>query len=319
MTEGDEESELSIESYSLLMLNYMLARVKFTSKHYHINTGDIAVLKFEDHEVRFPIAIKQPQLPILYDMGKDINSQVTIITKTFLRYNYLDVLIKSIRKFYSSIKIIIADDSSKPQSVSGENIQHYIMPPGQGWFAGRNLAVSQVTTKYFLWVDDDFVFTKNTKIEQLVKVMEGIPELDVASGSVTTEQVFFTLHYHEGQEMDGGCLSRTSKSRFHVIPGWPRCSLTSGVVNFFLARTDAVRRVGFDPKLQKDDASEFFMDGLGSLLVATCNHVTIDLQTNTTNKDEALYKRYRNPGKGDVRFKEKLHFFKNNLKCVRFG
>lgn len=49
----------------------------------------------------------------------------------------------------------------------------------QGWFAGRNLAVSQVTTKYFLWVDDDFVFTENTKIEKMVEVMEAVPELDV--------------------------------------------------------------------------------------------------------------------------------------------
>lgn len=51
----------------------------------------------------------------------------------------------------------------------------------QGWFAGRNLAVSQVTTKYFLWVDDDFQFTENTKIEKLVEVMEAVPELDVVS------------------------------------------------------------------------------------------------------------------------------------------
>lgn len=42
----------------------------------------------------------------------------------------------------------------------------------QGWFAGRNLAVSQVTTKYVLWVDDDFIFTANTKLEKLVDILE---------------------------------------------------------------------------------------------------------------------------------------------------
>ncbi len=42
----------------------------------------------------------------------------------------------------------------------------------QGWFAGRNLAVSQVTTKYVLWVDDDFIFTANTKLERMVDVLE---------------------------------------------------------------------------------------------------------------------------------------------------
>lgn len=42
----------------------------------------------------------------------------------------------------------------------------------QGWFAGRNLAVSQVTTKYVLWVDDDFLFTANTKLEKMVDILE---------------------------------------------------------------------------------------------------------------------------------------------------
>lgn len=42
----------------------------------------------------------------------------------------------------------------------------------QGWFAGRNLAVSQVTTKYVLWADDDFIFTANTKLERMVDILE---------------------------------------------------------------------------------------------------------------------------------------------------
>lgn len=51
--------------------------------------------------------------------------------------------------------------------------------------------------------------------------------------------------------MEGGCLYRKSNAKFHSLPGYPQCSLASGVVNFFLARTDAVQRVGFDPKLQR--------------------------------------------------------------------
>ncbi|XP_034568207.1 beta-1,4 N-acetylgalactosaminyltransferase 2-like [Notolabrus celidotus] len=319
ITEGEDGDLLFIESYSLVMINYILAQVTYTSKVYHIHTGDLAIFKFENHEAVFPITIKQPQMPVLYDMGTDISSHVTITTKTFLRYSNLDVLIKSIRSFYSKIPIIIADDSFDPEKITGENIQHYIMPPAQGWFAGRNLAISQVTTKYLLWVDDDFVFTEKTKIEELVNIMEGVPELDVLGGSVEGKQFYFTLVYDEGQEMDGGCLLRKSNRRFLQLPGYPHCSLTSGVVNFFLARTDAVQRVGFDPKLQRVAHSEFFMDGLGSLMVASCNHVAIGHQPRSSNKDNARYQHYRKPGKEDERFKEKLHFFKNHLKCVLFG
>lgn len=50
-----------------------------------------------------------------------------------------------------------------------------VPPRPQGWFAGRNLAVSQVTTKYVLWVDDDFIFTARTRLERLVDVLERTP------------------------------------------------------------------------------------------------------------------------------------------------
>lgn len=35
--------------------------------------------------------------------------------------------------------------------------------------------MSQVTTKYVLWVDDDFVFTARTRLEKLVDVLEKTP------------------------------------------------------------------------------------------------------------------------------------------------
>ncbi|XP_019213818.1 beta-1,4 N-acetylgalactosaminyltransferase 2 isoform X3 [Oreochromis niloticus] len=284
------KNKLIIESRSLVTLNNLLAKVSYTSTDYHINTGDL-----------------------------DISSQVTITTKTFQRYKHLRVLLDSIRQFYSNIKIIVADDSLETEHITGENIQHYIMPPAQGWFAGRNLAVSQVTTKYFLWVDDDFVLTEKTKIENLVEVMEAMPELDVVGGSVKGNQFYFALIYEEGEEIEGGCLYRKSGGKFQSLPGYPQCSMTSGVVNFFLARTDAVQRVGFDPKLQRTAHSEFFMDGLGTLLVATCGDVSIDHQLTTSENKSPLYNKFRYPGQGDVEFKLKLHFYKNHLKCIKYG
>ncbi|KAM7372657.1 hypothetical protein PAMP_009809 [Pampus punctatissimus] len=314
--QGDGETELTVESNSLEVLNNLLSNMFYTSTVYHIHTGDLVSFTFENHEAWFPIIIKQPKMPVLYDMGTDISSHVTITTKTFVRYPQLKVLLSSIRLFYSNIKVIIADDSFKPEKITGENIQHYIMPPAQGWFAGRNLAVSQVTTKYFLWVDDDFVFTEKTKIEKLVEVMEAVPELDMVGGAVQRNQFYFSLIYEEGEDGDGGCLHRKSKMKFHSLPSYPQCSLASGVVNFFLARTDAVQRVGFDPKLQRVAHSEFFMDGLGSLLVATCSHVSIGHQRLKHNNQ---YVHYRHPPKKDENMKKQLQFFKNYLKCVRFG
>ncbi|XP_041659319.1 beta-1,4 N-acetylgalactosaminyltransferase 2-like [Cheilinus undulatus] len=316
---GDGKEMLMIESKNLDSLNYMLTKVSYQSIIYHVHTGDLVTVSYEHHKVVFPVTIKLPKVPVLFDTGKDINSQVTITTKTFIRYYNLRMLIKSIRGFYPNITIIIADDSFEPQPVTGENVRQYIMPPGQGWFAGRNLAVSQVMTKYFLWVDDDYEFTEKTKIEKMVEVMEANPELDVLGGSVTENRFFFSVIYEEGNEIEGGCLYRKSGGSFTPLPGFPGCYLVSGVVNFFLARTDSLQKSGFDPRLQRVAHSEYFIDGAGSLMVASCGDVIVGHQTTKSKEDAARYERYRNPGRDDWMFKDRLLFYKNNLKCMHWG
>ncbi|XP_016124464.1 beta-1,4 N-acetylgalactosaminyltransferase 1-like [Sinocyclocheilus grahami] len=312
--EGQGQSNLTISSNNLTQLNDLLSRVTYTSTIYHIRTSDLVHFSFEDHEAMFPIMIRRPSVPVLYDPGNDVNSQVTIITKTFLRYKELNVLIKSIRKFYPKIKIIVADDSLKPEHVSGNNIEHYIMPPAQGWFAGRNLAVSQLTTKYFLWVDDDFVFLNDTRIESFVEIMEAVPELDILGGEVSGDQFYFVLEFDEGDETDGGCLRRIK--RFHQpLPGYDGCFLVDGVINYFLARTDAVRSVGFDPFLKRVGHTEFFIDGLGKLLVASCKGLSVSHQT---HRAQDKYDSYRNQGKLEEVRKLAHHFFKNYLNYIKY-
>uniref|UniRef100_A0A672S574 Beta-1,4-N-acetyl-galactosaminyl transferase 2, tandem duplicate 1 n=1 Tax=Sinocyclocheilus grahami TaxID=75366 RepID=A0A672S574_SINGR len=298
--EGQGQSNLTISSNNLTQLNDLLSRVTYTSTIYHIRTSDLVHFSFEDHEAMFPIMIRRPSVPVLYDPGNDVNSQVTIITKTFLRYKELNVLIKSIRKFYPKIKIIVADDSLKPEHVSGNNIEHYIMPPAQGWFAGRNLEIWQLTTKYFLWVDDDFVFLNDTRIESFVEIMEAVPELDIVS--------------MKGYETDGGCLRRIR--RFHQpLPGYDGCFLVDGVINYFLARTDAVQSVGFDPFLKRVGHTEFFIDGLGKLLVASCKGLSVSHQT---HRAQDKYDSYRNQGKLEEVRKLAHHFFKNYLNYIKY-
>ncbi|KAK1906603.1 Beta-14 N-acetylgalactosaminyltransferase 2 [Dissostichus eleginoides] len=235
---GNGESRLMMESSSLETLNELLAYVSYTSTVYHIHTGDLASFQFEDHEGVFPITIKQPQPPVLYDMGTDINSQVTITTKTFLRYRELNRLLKSIRQFYKDIEVIIADDSFVTKKITGNHTISSCLQERAGLLAGTWRPPRSPPT----WWE-----SKRSQFD-------------------------FSLRYEEGDEMEGGCLNRKFKSRFQSLPGYPQCSVVSGVVNFFLARTDAAKRVRFDPQLKRIGHSEFFIDGLGSLMVATCGH-----------------------------------------------
>ncbi|XP_056609772.1 beta-1,4 N-acetylgalactosaminyltransferase 2-like isoform X4 [Triplophysa dalaica] len=297
---GQNKSELTITSANLPQLNNLLSRVTYTSTIYHIRTSDLVRFSYENHKVTFPILIRRHTVPVLYNPGNDINSLVTIATKTFLRYKQLHVLLKSIRRVYPKIKIIIADDSLKPESISGDNIEQYIMPPAQ------------------------------------------------VGGVVGGDQFHYTLEYVEGD--DGGCLKRFEGRHHSPLPGHDGCFFVDVVVNFFLARTDAVRRVGFDPFLKRVahtvplktnfkhcnmyillisssfllfcihtfipcSSSEFFIDGIGKLMVVSCKHLSIGHQTHEEQKE---YDSYRNQRIEEEKIKLAHHYFKNYLKCMKY-
>ncbi|KAI4556276.1 hypothetical protein MJG53_015228 [Ovis ammon polii x Ovis aries] len=246
---------------------------------------------------KFPVTIRFPVMPKLYDPGPErkLRNLVSIATKTFLRPHKLKTMLQSIRVYYPDLTVIVADDSKEPLEINDSYVEYYTMPYGKGWFAGRNLAISQVTTKYVLWVDDDFLFNDKTKIEVLVDVLEKT-ELDVVGGSVLGNVFQFKLFLEHSK--NGDCLHRRTGS-FGPLDGFPNCVVTSGVVNFFLAHTERLQRVGFDPRLHRVAHSEFFIDGLGSLLVGSCSDVIIGHQPHSSVADpelaalEKTYRRYR--------------------------
>ncbi|KAM9616098.1 beta-1,4 N-acetylgalactosaminyltransferase 1 [Morphnus guianensis] len=262
---GEGQPRLSLAAAHLDHLNRQLQFVTYTNTLFHPDTADIVQFSTDGHDAAFAIRIRHPPTPRLYgpgppgdgdgdgDGGYNITALVTIATKTFLRYDKLRGLIASIRRFYPSVTIVVADDSQRPEPLQGPHLEHYLMPFGKGWFAGRNLAVSQVTTKYVLWVDDDFIFTPRTRLEKLVDVLEKT-SLDLVGGAVR-EITGYTTTYRQRLSVRGGgaggdCL-RTRPGFHHRLAGFPACVVTDGVVNFFLARTDKVRQVGFDPRLRR--------------------------------------------------------------------
>lgn len=58
----------------------------------------------------------------------------------------------------------------------------------------------------------------------------------------------FKLLLEQGE--GGDCLHKRN-GWFQRLDGFPRCVVTSGIVNFFLAHTERLLRVGFDPRLQR--------------------------------------------------------------------
>ncbi|KAI7794220.1 beta-1,4 N-acetylgalactosaminyltransferase 1a [Triplophysa rosa] len=327
---GEGEMHISFVSESLALLNRQLQFVTYTNTQFHPNTADVVQFKTTGFQALFTIKIRHPPMPKFYSPGPkrdyNVSTLVTIATKTFLRYDKLQDLIDSIREFYPTVTIVIADDTKDPKPVKGPYIEHYLMPFGKGWFAGRNLAVSQVTTKYVLWVDDDFIFTSNTKLEKMVDILERTT-LDLVGGGVREVTGYTATYRHivstDAGDEEGDCL-HIRNGYHHVIEGFPNCVVADAVINFFMARTEKIRRVAFDPRLARVGHLAFFIDGLGTLHGGSCDDVIINhaskikgmLPWGQSETDKA-YSAFRYPAKKEKDVNEyDLYYLKNHFKCV---
>ncbi|KAG9269748.1 beta-1,4 N-acetylgalactosaminyltransferase 1-like [Astyanax mexicanus] len=324
---GEGSSHIEISSRALPALNRQLQFITYTNTIFHPNTADVVQFGTDGFQAAFTIKIRHEVPPKLYDPGPsaeyNISSLVSIATKTFLRYDKLQDLIVSIRQFYPTVTIIIADDSEHPQPVTGPYIEHYTMPFGKGWFAGRNLAISQVTTKYVLWVDDDFIFTSNTKLEKMVEVLESTT-LDLVGGAVREVTGYTATYRHTISSEDGGeegdCL-HMRRGYHHIIEGFPNCVVADAVINFFMAHTEKVRQVGFDPRLARVAHLEFFVDGLGSLHIGSCDDIIVSHASKIKgmlpwgqSKTDKEYSKFRYPAQSSTQ--NAMFYFKNHFKCM---
>ncbi|KAM7411929.1 hypothetical protein PAMA_021756 [Pampus argenteus] len=325
---GEGEKHMMVSSPLLSNLNKQLQFITYTNTVFHPRTADTVQFVTEGHQSFFTIKVGHRIIPKLYDSGYqkeyNISALVTIVTKTFLRYDKLKDLIDSIRQYYPTVTIVIADDNEHPQPVTGPHIEQFIMPFGKGWFAGRNLAVSQVSTKYVLWVDDDFIFTANTKLEKMVDILEKTT-LDLVGGAVRevtgyTATYRHTISVEEGGE-DGDCL-HIRQGYYHVIKDFPNCVVADAVINFFMGRTDEVRQAGFNPRLTRQGHLEFFIGALGSLHIGSCDDVIVNHASKiklpwTKTDSQKAYEKFRySSANAETNIHDEVFYFKNRFKCM---
>ncbi|KAF7664559.1 hypothetical protein LDENG_00172560 [Lucifuga dentata] len=325
---GAGEKHMMLSSPALSALNHQLQFVTYTNTMFHPRTADTVQFATEGHESFFTINVGHALIPKLYNSGSqgeyNISALVTIATKTFLRYDKLKDLIDSIRQYYPTVTIVIADDNEHPEPVTGPHIEQYIMPFKKGWFAGRNLVVSQVSTKYVLWVDDDFIFTTSTKVEKMVDILEKTT-LDLVGGAVRevtgyTATYRHTISVEEGGE-EGDCL-HIRQGYHHSIEGFPNCVVTDAVINFFMGRTDKVRQVGFNPRLSRRGHLEFFVDALGSLHIGSCSDIIVSHASKIKlpwgkAKSEKAYEHFRySQTDAEKLMHVEEFYFKNRFKCM---
>lgn len=186
-------------------------------------------------------------------------SKLTAIIRTFDRPQALKRLVKSIRKFHPTMKVLVADDGI--ETTSCKQADCFRLPSEKGQAAAHNALLARVRTPYFLMLDDRAELHRDSQMPTLLELVTS-DRLDIAAGSITACQTklwFFTKRQpvaeHGLLEIAGDRLALIAGSRSQGDGFW-WCDL---VANYFVARTDRVRAMGgWDPELRDDAREEFF-------------------------------------------------------------
>ncbi len=159
---------------------------------------------------------------------------ITAVINNFLRPEKFTRCRQTLNVYFPHIQVI---------EVSDENLSR-----------ARNEGLAKVTTPYVLFGDDDFVYTRRTNLGALLTLME---IADIAGGKVA--DLTYTGNFRPvGRMMNYESITHDYSSYKDVY--YQRADF---IPNFFLAKTDVVRKIGWDEQLRIDyEHIDFFLMAL---------------------------------------------------------
>lgn len=208
---------------------------------------------------------------------------VTAIVKTFERPREVARLVQSLHAHFPGLEIIVADDSREAINLPGVTLVR--LPFDSGVSAGRQAALDRVRTPYTWLLDDDFVVFGGTRLDLALRVLEEQPRIDILGGPL------IYLPLLAKRRGDPNALFPTSAAPL-VSPGTQLggCVVRDKVPNFFVARSERLRLVGWTRELKRLDHADFFTRARGVLVAAFCEEfVGLHAQT----PFDAHYQSYR--------------------------
>ncbi len=185
---------------------------------------------------------------------------LTLVIKTFERPYAVRRLVRSIKRRYPKANILVVDDSKNPARPDG--VENLIMPYDTGISAGRNAALKRIKTRYFLLLDDDFVFSRRQKLGSLISSMEEHDEIDILGGRYI-DLPFYILHDFQNIPVSSSVPPKIPLNRM-----FGENRVVDKVQNYFIARTEAVRRVRWNDDLKVSEHTEFFTRARGQITTA---------------------------------------------------
>lgn len=226
-----------------------------------------------------------------------VRENVTIIFKSFERQKMAMRLYRNIQSYYPGIRVIIADDSSKPLALQDDSLQVIQLPFNSGLSYGLNRALEKVETPYVMRMDDDELLTVKTCLGAQVKFLEMHPEVDLVGFCTLTaircknpdEEVSrFTSFSMKGAPKPLRIPHMTQIDGNHFVMG--------KVPNLYVARTDKVRSIGWDENIRMLDHQDFFWRAAGNLVSVIALGTAV---FHYHNPFQRHYQKYRQDVDGD--------------------
>ncbi|GAA4407597.1 hypothetical protein GCM10023168_23800 [Fodinibacter luteus] len=218
---------------------------------------------------------------------------VTMAVKTFQRPDIARRLVRSARTVFDG-RIVVADDSATPMTFPEPGVDVIALPFNSGVSVGRNAALDAVGTEFVLVTDDDIVFTRATDVDAARRRLQSCPEIDVV-GFLRVELPRWMAHDFDADALFAG----------HREPLRPWGELVCGlpvrykIEQVYLARTEAVGRVRWDPRIRMVDHADFFSRAAGELVVVLDTSIRA---YHAQTPFDAEYARYRQDVAADLRY-----------------
>lgn len=184
---------------------------------------------------------------------------LTALIKTFERPAVVKRLIASLRRLYPDLRLLVVDDSRDPQPFPG--VEWLCLPFDSGVSAGRSAGLKRVETPFTLLLDDDFIFYWRSGLYAAFSAIQQYPEIDIMGGKVLQ-----LPHFHASDYRAAGLFPT------HALPLRPIGStigpfkVYGKVPNFYIARTERLRLVDWDPQIKRMDHADFFTRARGVLV-----------------------------------------------------
>lgn len=229
-----------------------------------------------------------------------ICKNVTFIFKSFERQKMAKRLYKNIQSYYPGVKVIIADDSSKPLDLQGENLEVIQLPFNSGLSYGLNRALERVQTPFVIRMDDDELLTPYTKFHEQLQFLMEHPEVDLvgvlAYNLLRRRPLTGLAETYFKQPMNNAPKKLIMP---HLTKIDDRHIVVGKTPNVFIARTDKIKQIGYDDNIRMIDHNEFFYRAAGnivSVLDTTCYVL------HTHNPFDSHYQKYRSDYQGDLEY-----------------